>query len=150
RQADAMLGLIRYTLPAPPRPRAVIEGYTDQLSYQAGDTVRFHVSCAQPRFSIEIARLGAERKVVQRLTDLPGKEHPIPANASSHGCGWPAAVEIKVPAEWKSGYYTGRLQTTAGGKPVSSELFFVVRSATPGKSAKVLLQLATNTYNAYC
>jgi hypothetical protein len=150
RQADAMLGLIRYTLPGPPRPRAVIEGYTDQLSYQAGDTVRFHVSCAHPKFSIEIARLGAERKVVQRSTDLPGKEHPIPANASSHGCGWPAAFEIKVPAEWKSGYYTARLQTTAGGKPISSELFFVVRSATPGKSAKVLLQLATNTYNAYC
>src|SRR5262245_64173223 len=36
------------------------------------------------------------------------------------------------------------------GKTATSELFFVVRSAAPGKSAKVLLQLATNTYNAYC
>jgi hypothetical protein len=151
RQADAMLGLLRYTLPAPPVPRAVVEGYTDQLSYQPGDTVRFHVSCAAAKFAVEIARLGAERKVVWSKADVDGKEHPIPANASSHGCGWPVAFQVKVPADWKSGYYAARLQaTTPGGKPASYELFFVVRSATPGKTAKVLLQLATNTYNAYC
>jgi hypothetical protein len=150
RQADAMLPLLRYTLPAPPEPRAVIEGYADQLSYQPGDTVRLHVSCAAPKFSVEIARLGAERKVVWTKGDMPGKEHPIPPDASAHGCRWPVALEVKVPTEWKSGYYAARLQPTTGDKPVSSELFFVVRSAAPGKSAKVLLQLATNTCNAYC
>src|SRR5207302_6193069 len=54
------------------------------------------------------------------------------------------------PAGWKTGYYTGQLEATVAGKVVRSELFFVVRTAHPGRDSKVLLQLATNTYNAYC
>ena len=55
-----------------------------------------------------------------------------------------------MPAEWKSGYYSGRLTAVLpDGKKATSELFFVVRSANPGKDTKILLQLSTNTYNAY-
>lgn len=151
RQGEAMLPLLRYTLPGPERPRAPLEGYADQLSYQAGDVVRLHVSSKAPRHDVEIARLGAERVVVWTKEGVPGKEHPIPANASSQGCHWPVSLEVKVPAQWKSGYYAVRLQAKQpDGKTARSEAFFVVRPRTPGKSARVLLQLATNTYNAYC
>src|SRR5262245_48378317 len=44
RQSDAMQPLLKYVLPGPEQPRAVVEGYTDQQSYQPGETVKVHVS----------------------------------------------------------------------------------------------------------
>jgi hypothetical protein len=35
------------------------------------------------------------------------------------------------------------------GMDVSGELWFIVRPSKPGQNTKILLQLATNTYNAY-
>src|SRR6185369_8219863 len=110
-----------------PEQRAPVEGYTDQLSYQARDEIKFHVSSAADRFDLEIARVGAERVVISKQVGLTGKQHPIPADAPSHGCRWPAAFSLKVPAEWPSGYYTGRLTVALpDGKTARSELWFVV------------------------
>lgn len=135
-------GLLAATrLPALEKP-PLVEGYTDQISYRAGDEVRLHVSTTAASFNVEIARLGMKREVVWAKANVPGKQHPIPADASSHGCNWPAAVALTVPADWRPGYYA----VTLG--PGNREAFFVVRPRQPGK-AKILLQLATNTYNAY-
>jgi hypothetical protein len=152
RQADAFQAALMPLLPKPipDAERRPVEGYTDRLSYVAGEEIAFHVSSRAEKFGLEIARLGAERAVVWKKDDLPGKLHPVPANASSHGCGWPAAFTLKVPPGWKSGYYSGRLQVQLpDGKTAASELFFVVRPSEPGKETKILLQLSTNTYNAY-
>lgn len=149
RQAEVFAKAIAPLLPQPEQ-RAAVEGYTDQQSYQAGDEIKFHVSCAADRFDLEIARIGAERVVVWKKEGLPGKQYPIPTDASSHGCRWPAAFSQAVPAEWPTGYYTGRLTATLpDGKTARSELWFVIRSSNPGHDTKILLQLATNTYNAY-
>ena len=54
-------------LPAPARDdegKLTIEGYTDQLSVKAGDQIGFHISTSAEMYSIEIARVGAERGVV--------------------------------------------------------------------------------------
>lgn len=147
----AVVAVLSAAVEAPAVPRAVLEGYADQLSYRPGDTVRLHVSCSAPTYAVEVARLGAKREIVLQKGDLSGKEQPIPADASSHGCRWPASFSFVIPADWRSGYYTARLQAKGkDGQPARSELFFVVRAAEPGKRTKVLLQLATNTYNAYC
>ncbi len=68
---------------------------------------------------------------------------------SSHGCNWPAATALTIPADWQSGYYEVTLSIRQEDKETTGKLFFVVRSATPGKTSPILLQLATNTYNAY-
>jgi hypothetical protein len=128
----------------------VIEGYSDHLSYQAGDSIRFHISTSATKYSVEIARVGAQREIVCTRQDLPGARHPTPKNAATHGCQWPAAFALPVPAEWKSGYYSVLLRGEGRGEnPLTGELFFIVRSAHPGRDAKILLQLTTNTYNAY-
>ena len=63
-----------------------IEGYTGQTNYAPGDEVTVHVSTSTPKFSLEIARLGLKTEIVWTTkTPLPGAEHPIPENASSHG-----------------------------------------------------------------
>ncbi len=126
----------------------VPEGYADQLSYAPGDEVKLHIS--SPPCDIEIVRLGAERKSVWKQNGVNTTVHPVPKDASSHGCKWPAALAVKVGADWPSGYYECRMTTRPSGrKPTTGTLFFVVRSKEPGRTARILLQLSTNTYNAY-
>lgn len=142
----------------PPEPRPLfIEGYTDQLSYAPGDEVQFHISTSAAKYKLEITRLGKERQSVLVANDLPGKEYPVPENASSHGCNWPVGHKLTIPVDWKSGYYsvTLRAEDRGGGfiqrntRTATSEAFFIVRAARPGATSKILLQLCTNTYNAY-
>ena len=134
-----------------------IDGYTHQLSYAPGEEVEFRVSTSAAHYSLEIARLGATREVVFNQPELPGAAHPIPENASSHGCGWPTSFTLAVPETWQSGYYEGTLRATDSGgtyvyrnrRTAESKLFFIVRPAKPAANTPILLQLSTNTYNAY-
>lgn len=138
-------------------PSLFVEGYTDRLGYAPGESVAFHVSTSAPKYAIEVARLGAERRVVYQKGEIPGAEHPIPEDASANGCRWPASHALTVPEDWPSGYYQVRLSVADGGgafthrnrRTAEGECFFVVRPKEPGRDATVLLQLATNTYNAY-
>src|SRR5688572_20932974 len=87
-------------------PRSLyVEGYSGQVSYRAGEEVTLHVSTTAPTYSMEIARLGVGREVVLTTNGLKGGAHPVPENASSHGCGWPASFKFTLPEDWKSGYY---------------------------------------------
>jgi len=139
-----------------PKP-LFVEGYTSQLSYAPGDEVALCVSTTAAKYSIEIARVGAKRDIVLTKNGIDGKEYPTPAECSSHGCGWPASFKFRIPADWKSGYYSLALNAEdrggefvqRGRRTAASEAFFVVRAAEPGKSSKILIQLCTNTYNAY-
>ncbi|MFM7805508.1 MAG: N,N-dimethylformamidase beta subunit family domain-containing protein [Verrucomicrobiota bacterium] len=138
-------------------PDLHIEGYAGQVSYPQGGELTLHVSASQRRFSVEIARLGARPEAVWKGTSDAGAVHPIPANASSHGCGWPVAVRVPIGPEWKSGYYQVqfRLEDRGGDfvrrtrRVAESTCFFIVRAAQPGRDSRILLQFATNTYNAY-
>ena len=127
-----------------------IEGYADRLSVQAGERIGFHISTNAATYAIEIARVGAEREAVWSQADLPGHHYPTPDNASSHGCNWPVALRLSIPAEWQSGYYSVILRgSDADGRNAIGELSFVVRSAHPGRDTSILLQLTTNTDCAY-
>lgn len=152
RRAAISTGVVATTamvLPAdPPMPKAP-EGYTDQVSYKPGETLKLHIS-ARGKYQLEIARLGAKREIVFQKQNLIGQERPVPAQASANGCQWAVTLEHRIPAEWRSGYYSARLVSQeAGPKKSSSEVYFIVRPAKPGEQSRILLQLATNTYNAY-
>ena len=153
----ALLGLIHATFAADDRSAFFIEGYAGQLSYAPGEEVGFHLSTSAPKFSVEIVRIGAETKSVWSKKDLPGKEYAVPEDASSRGCGWPESFRVPIAADWRSGYYVARFRiedsggkwTHRGRRSAESEAYFIVRAAEPGKRTKILLQLSTNTYNAY-
>jgi hypothetical protein len=74
-----------------------------------------------------------------------GEYLPTPDDASSHGCGWPAALEIPVGADWHSGYYA--VTVTAGDQ--RADAFLVVRSSPSAEPAPILMVLSTSTWNAY-
>ena len=78
-------------------PSLYVEGYSGQVSYHAGEEVTLHVSTTAPTYALEIARLGAAREVVMTKNGVKGAAHPVPENASSHGCGWPASFKFTLP-----------------------------------------------------
>ena len=132
-----------------PPPGAYAAGYTDRSSYLPGDDIAFHLSSNAGKLSLKVARLGMLEEVVHEQTDIPVAEHAIPDRASSHGCNWPKTTTVKIPSEWKSGYYKAVLNAEKDDKKITSTLFFIVRAAEPGSTSRILLQLSTNTYNAY-
>ncbi|MFQ3594067.1 MAG: N,N-dimethylformamidase beta subunit family domain-containing protein, partial [Gemmataceae bacterium] len=145
RQAAIFEPKLRYILAPGPNFSNELAGYPQQQSYAPGDTVSFRISCAEPTFDAVIERIGAKVEVVHTQRGLKGSRHPIPPDASAKGCNWPETWVLVIPKDWRSGYY--RVRLTAGKR--TAEMFFVVRAAQPGTTSKILLPLATNTYNAY-
>jgi hypothetical protein len=127
-----------------------LDAYPDKLSYEPGEQVSLHVSTSGPKFSVEVARVGGKREVVWAKEEVPGAYYPTPESASIDGCHWPSSLTVPIADTWKSGYYSVTLKAVGkGGNPLQADAFFVVRPANPGKASRILLQLSTNTYNAY-
>lgn len=101
----------------------------------------------------QVTRFGSIETPELPFVFLNGKnECPIPNDASSNGCRWPVAYKFTIPKEAPSGYYKIKLSALSFNDKhdrADAETFFVVRPKEPGKNAKILLQLSTNTYNAY-
>ncbi|MGH2678984.1 MAG: N,N-dimethylformamidase beta subunit family domain-containing protein [Actinomycetota bacterium] len=120
----------------------MLDGYVWPQSVLPGEEVALHASSSVP-FGVEVAREGGERQVVWRMDAVAGTAHPVPADASATGCGWPAALAIPVDGGWRSGVYTVRL--TSGDE--EAHAFFAVRPDTD--RAPIVLVLSTATANAY-
>jgi hypothetical protein len=131
--------------------RPVIEGYTDQLSYAPGDEVKLYLSASEANSpALSVVRAANATSVLWSSTDLKITAQPVPKDASSHGCKWPVTTTFKIGEKWPSGYYIAHIRATKGvSDVVQGNVFFVVRPKEPGKNSKILLQLSTNTYNAY-
>ena len=125
-----------------------VYGYSSQTSVVAGEDIGLHLSSSQPKVSIAIDRIGKEKQRVWQQEDVATSPQAIPDRASSDGCKWPETLRVKTQ-DWATGYYVATLTAATDNKPVTASLFFIVRAAQPGQKSKVLLQLSTNTYNAY-
>jgi hypothetical protein len=117
--------------------------YTDKLSVAPGESFAIHASSAAGLCQLEIARVGASRKVVLRQAVTVGS-HPTPPDADANGCGWPVAVTITAGSDWRSGYYDIAL-TDAKGE--TAHHFVCVRAGAA--KARTVLVLSTNTLHAY-
>lgn len=129
-----------------------IEGYTNQLSYIAGEEVAFHLSSNATLASVRIERIGPSNQLVLEQSEIQVSEQAVPDRASSDGCNWPATWKFKLPEQWASGFYETTWSTrplNEGAPSGSTKIHFIVRSSKPGETSKILLQLSTNTWNAY-
>ncbi len=124
-------------------------GYANKLSVVPGEEIVFHLSSSGASVRMVIERQGGASETVFEKADIACAAHPIPDRASSDGCNWPAALAMTIPQDWKSGCYVATLILKSEDKEIRSTVQFVVRSGEPGKNTKILLQLSTNTYNAY-
>jgi hypothetical protein len=121
-----------------PPKRPAVEGYAMPMSYTVGDEVKVRVSTSAKSYDCTVYRLGATKKEILNVRIVDPLRHDIPKDASANGCRWPVSFTIPT-AGFKTGYY----HIEFGG----TSAFFVLRPKEP--TAKILLQLATNTYNAY-
>jgi len=119
--------------------------YTDRLSARPGETVSLHVSARGP-CRLTIDRVGAERRRVLTLEEVVTPDLPVPGHADRDGCGWPAALEIEVGADWASGYYDITLIDAEGGE---GHHFVCVKAPLGQPGSSMVLVLATNTLHAY-
>jgi hypothetical protein len=130
-----------------------IDGYPLQLSYAPGETAIFCCSTTAETFTVEIARVGGRREIVWYAADVPGVAQPTPEHAAESGCGWDESFRVAIPAHWRSGYYEAVLRALdpMTGRLTESRAFIAVRpvAGQQPEPGRVLLVLATNTYNAY-
>jgi hypothetical protein len=123
----------------------MIACYTDRTSVSPGETFRLHASCDAHPCTLEIARIGGVREPAWEASGLAVGNYETPAEADRLGCGWPVAAEIRVGAEWRSGYYDVSL-TSASGEIAHH---FVCVRAPPQSRERMVLVLTTNTLHAY-
>lgn len=134
------------------RTTPVIEGYPDRLSYRPGDTVSFACRTRSTSFAVEVARVGATREIVWRRNDVPGRWQDVPEGASARGCDWAESFHYEIPQGQRSGYYEVVLRAVDefDGRLAEHVGFFAVRpERVSSAEQRLLLVLATNTYNAY-
>jgi hypothetical protein len=134
----------------------LIEGYCSKQSVQAGDTLQIMVSTTPAaRFKIEIFRTGyyAGRgaRLMTTLGPFEGKPQPVPpvGERSLRECQWPPAATLKIPDNWLSGVYLGRLTTLPDKDTQPYWQSYVVFIVKDDRRADVLFQCSDNTWQAY-
>ena len=100
-----------------------IEGFCTRQSVRAGETLGICVSTAEAKpFKLEIFRTGyyggRGARLVKTIDAVQGQqqETPIKAERQLRECNWTPAVELKIPEDWISGVYIGRLTTESGSQ----------------------------------
>ncbi len=131
-----------------------IQGFANQISYQAGDTVNFKVS-SPVSYQIDIYRLGYYNGDGARLMPtsptqtFPAKTQPSCVTQSSTqlvDCGnWSATASWTIPSDAVSGVYIANLGQTNNDGQMS--VVFVVRN--DASHSDILVQTDDETWAAY-
>ena len=131
-----------------------VQGFTDQISYQIGDTVNFKVQSPTP-YTITILRLGWYGGDGARIMDgsptqtFPAKTQPACINQASTGdvdCGnWATTYSWTVPSDAVSGVYIANLDQA--GNQGTMMVPFVVRN--DASHSAIVVQTDDETWQAY-
>jgi hypothetical protein len=128
-----------------------VEGYCSRNSLRAGETLEIMVS-ANPAsaVSVDIYRLGyyggkGGRHII-RLAPLERKPQVDPPVGIERlrECRWEPSTKIKIPPDWISGVYLGKLTSEQSG--VQSYVIFIVRDE---RRCDFLFQCSDTTWSAY-
>lgn len=128
-----------------------IEGYCSRASLRAGEQIQFFVSTnpASP-FRIDLYRMGYYRgdggRHMMTLGPFKGVVQPDPpvGERRLRECDWEPCATLKIPDDWLSGVYVGKL--TAEREGLQSYLIFIVRDDRP---ADFIFQSSDHTWQAY-
>ncbi|HEU0142955.1 MAG TPA: N,N-dimethylformamidase beta subunit family domain-containing protein [Bryobacteraceae bacterium] len=133
-----------------------IEGYCSHQSIEAGETLRVMVSLREAgRFSLEIFRMGyyggRGARQMTTLGPIAGKPQPVPEVGPERvrECRWEPNAELKIPADWPSGVYLGRLTRIPESRNVHGWQTFIVFIVKDRRPADILFQCSDNTWQAY-
>ncbi|GAA4454645.1 hypothetical protein GCM10023156_27410 [Novipirellula rosea] len=128
-----------------------IEGYVSHASILPGETLQVMVSTnSVSEFTIEFYRLGYYRGDGGRLVHASGtlqgsvQEMPSVGPRRLQNCQWPSSYEMRIPEDWVSGVYVGKLTELTEG--LQSYVIFVVRDS---RHTELMFQCSDHTWQAY-
>jgi hypothetical protein len=128
-----------------------IEGYCSHQSVRAGDTIHFFVSTNPASdFTLDLFRLGyyggTGGRRVHSFGTTPGKAQQDPPIGPKRvrDCHWEPSLSLKIPNNWLSGVYLGKLTELRTG--LQSYVIFIVRD---NRRADFVFQCSDNTWCAY-
>lgn len=136
--------------------RTVIEGYVSHMSIKAGDTLNIFVS-TNPAvdYKLDIYRLGyyggKGGRLVETLSPLKGLAKGITQQTPVDGlyhimeCNWKVSAKLKIPEDWVSGVYLGRLSVWRE-TDAEAYIIFIVRD---DRKADLLFQCSDITWQSY-
>ena len=128
-----------------------IEGYCSRTSVRAGESISFHVStnpCSP--FKLDIYRMGyyggKGGRQVKSLGPFQGEIQPDPPVGKNRlrDCQWQPCATIRIPRDWVSGVYLGKLTTDRD--QLQSYVIFIVRD---DRRADFIFQCSDTTWQAY-
>ena len=129
----------------------LIEGYCSRTSVQAGDSIDIFLSVYPGTdVTIDIYRIGyyggKGGRHITRLGPFPVELQPTPPVGEHRlrECQWKRTTELKIPDDWVSGVYLGKLSCKA--HRYESYIIFVVRD---NRKADILFQTSDTTWQAY-
>src|SRR5437870_1871278 len=128
-----------------------IEGYCSRTSGRSGEEIAFHVSTnPSSPFTLDIYRMGyyggtGGRQVLSLgpFKGAPQADPPI-GEKRVRDCRWEPCATIKIPSDWLSGVYLGKLTAERDG--LQSYVIFIVRDDRP---ADFIFQCSDTTWQAY-
>lgn len=129
-----------------------IEGYVSHASILAGEELTLFVSTnPAAKFKVDFYRLGyyggAGGRQMLSLGPFDGVTQPDPPVGEERlrECRWKATTTLKIPADWPSGVYLGKLSLLDGNR-YQSYVTFIVRDE---RTADIVFQCSDNTWQAY-
>jgi len=136
--------------------RTEIEGYVSHLSIKAGDTLNIYVS-ANPAadYKLDIYRMGyyggKGGRLVETLSPLKGlpagitQETPVDGLNHIMECNWKVSAKLKIPEDWVSGVYLGKLSVWRH-TDAEAYIIFIVRD---DRKADIMFQCSDLTWQSY-
>ena len=128
-----------------------IEGYCSKMSLRAGESIDIFLNASsQTDVNIEFYRMGyyggKGGRFMQNLGPFPVQPQVVPTIAEHRlrECDWDRATSFKIPEEWMSGVYLGKLSCTA--HRYESYIIFIVRD---DRKADLMFQTSDTTWQAY-
>lgn len=128
-----------------------IEGFCSQTSLRAGQKLDIRISTAMPtEVTAQIYRMGyyggAGGRLMYETGPLKCGPQPVPPVGPNRvrECAWEPAASLKIPRDWLSGVYVGKL--TAQQTGFQSYVIFIVRD---DREADFIFQCSDNTWQAY-
>ncbi|MBM3402666.1 MAG: hypothetical protein FJY21_10230, partial [Bacteroidetes bacterium] len=129
----------------------LIEGYCSKTSVRSGESIDIFLNAAsQTDISINIYRMGyyggKGGRFVKKLGPFPVSPQVVPPIAENRlrQCEWESATSLKIPPDWLSGVYLGKLSCST--HRYESYIIFIVRD---DRKADLLFQTSDNTWQAY-
>jgi hypothetical protein len=133
------------------QPPRAIEGFANQVSAVAGDTITLFVNTIATAFHVEAYRMGYYQgiggRLVWRSEQVPGIRQPPPqliAPSNTIQCHWSPSMTLTIEAAWPPGPYLLKLVGVTG-----EQQFVPLCVRDDASEAAIVIQHSVTTWQAY-